>query len=46
MSTAELVDLMMDLVIYPSVVIMYTIVEQGLIDIVLVETVNNLKARS
>lgn len=44
MGTAELVDLMMDLVIYPSVVIMYTIVEQGLIDIVLFETVNNLKA--
>lgn len=43
MRAAELIDLMMYLVIYPCLVILYTIVKQCLIDKILMESVNNLK---
>jgi hypothetical protein len=43
MRAAELINLMMNLVIYPCLVIMYTIVEQCLIDRFFMQSVNNLK---
>ena len=45
MTTAKLIDLVMNFVIYPWIVIMYTIVEQCFIHIVLTKAVNNLKAK-
>lgn len=43
MRAAELINLMVNLVIYPCLVIMHTIVEQRVIDKFLMESVNNLK---
>lgn len=43
MSTAELIDLVMNLIIYPGMIILYAIVEQCLIHIVLTKTINNLE---
>ena len=43
MRAAELVDLMVNLVVYPCVIIVDTIVEQSVIDIILTQTINNLK---
>lgn len=43
MGAAELIDFMMNLIIYPCVVIMHTIVQQCLIHIFFMKPVNNLK---
>lgn len=43
MSTAELVYLMMNFVIYPCLIIMHTIIEQGVINKVFIETIDNLQ---
>ena len=40
---AELIDLMMNFVIYPCIVILHPIVQQSVMHIVLVKLVNNLK---
>lgn len=44
MATAELINLMVNLVIYPCVVIMDTIVQQRFINIVLFKAIYNLRA--
>lgn len=41
--TAELIDLMMNLIINPSFIIVHTIVEKCLVHIFFTETVNDLK---
>ena len=43
MGAAELIDLMMNLVIYPCVVIMNSIVQKRVIHMVFTKPVNNLK---
>lgn len=43
MRAAELVDLVVNLVVYPCVIIVDTVVEQSVIDIILTQTINNLK---
>lgn len=43
MRTAELINLMMNLVINPCLIIVYTIVEQCLKDKFLTESIHNLK---
>lgn len=43
MSTAKLIDLMVNLIIYPCVVILYTVVSQCIVHMVLTKAINNLK---
>lgn len=42
MRATELIDFMMNLIIYPCMVILHSIVKQGFIHIVLVKPVDNL----
>ena len=44
MRAAELVDLVVNLIVYPCVIIVDTVVEQSVIDIILTQTINNLKS--
>lgn len=46
MSAAELIDLVMNFVIYPSVIILYTIIPQCIIHEIFMKAVNNLKGHS
>lgn len=43
MRAAELINLMVNLVVYPSFIIVHTIVSQCVINIVLTQPVNNLE---
>lgn len=43
-STAELIDLMVDLVVYPCIIIIDPIIQQSIVHMVLPKAVNNLKA--
>lgn len=42
MRTTKLIDLVMNLVVYPCLIIVYTIIEKSVIHMFLIEAINNL----
>lgn len=46
MGATKLIDLMMNFIIYPYVIIIHTIVDQGVIHIFFAEAIDNLKVAS
>lgn len=42
MRTTELIDLVMNLVVYPCLIIVYTIIEKSVIHMLLIKAINNL----
>lgn len=42
MRTTELIDLVMNLIVYPYLIIVYTIIEKSVIHISLIKAINNL----